>query len=104
MICQDFTVCFWDKLTRSQKILILLRDFPEIRDSYDLILEKYRFTYKDDTVQPSTLERDIRFIQYDLCIYPPSERVRRLRKDAQDRIIAGKKKKGFFSFITNFFK
>lgn len=105
---EQFTIHFWDKLTRCQRIIILLRDFPQIRNSYDLILERYYATYNDQ-VKPSTLERDIRIVQYDIWIYPPSERVKRLRKEAQKNILDWLKittertsiwetVKGFFNF------
>lgn len=87
MYTESFTVHFSDKLTRCQKLIIILRDYPQIRDSYDLILERYYLTYNDDKVSPKTLERDIRMVQYDIGIFPPSERVRRLRKQAQENIL-----------------
>lgn len=83
---EQFTIHFSDKPSRCQKILLLLRDYPQIRDSYDLISERYYATY-NDKVKPSTLERDIRIVQYDIWIYPPSERIRRLRKNAQKEIL-----------------
>jgi hypothetical protein len=69
---EQFTVHFSEKLSRPQKIILILRDYPQIRDSYDLIAERYYATY-DDKVKPSTLSRDIRIVQYDVGIYPPSE-------------------------------
>jgi len=83
----QFTIHFSDKLTRCQKLILILRDYPQIRDSYDLILERYYLTYNDDKASPKTLERDIRMVQCDIGIFPPSERVRRLRKQAQEKIL-----------------
>ena len=51
-----------------------------------MILERYYATY-NDTVCPRTLERDIRMVQYDIWIFPPSERTRRIRKEAQNKIL-----------------
>jgi hypothetical protein len=89
------TCTIGDKPTRSQRILLLLQDFPEIRNSYDLIIAKYFSTYRDEKVKFATLERDIRIVQYDLGIFPPSERVRKLRKETQQKIIEANR--GFFS-------
>lgn len=104
---EQFTVHFSDKLSRCQKIILILRDYPQIRDSYDLILERYSAIY-NDTVKPSTLERDIRIVQYDIGIYPPSERVKRLRKDAQEKILESVKitteKTSIWETIKSFFR
>lgn len=101
---EQFTIHFSEKLTRCQKIILLLRDYPQLRNSYDLIIEKYYATYNDE-VKPVTLERDIRMVQYDIGIYPPSDRVKRLRKEAQEKIISYKiEKTWIWSTIKNFFK
>ena len=102
MYNEQFTVHFGDKLTRCQKLLILLQDYPHIRDSYDLILERYYATYNDKAC-PSTLERDIRIIQYDIWIYPPSERVRKARKLAQERFLQHIEKTSIIDTIKKLF-
>jgi len=84
---------------------LLLQDFPEIRGSYDLIIEKYFSTYRDEKVHRSTLERDIRVVQYDMGIYPPSENVRKASKCTKDRLIKSWKdrKKGRIRKILDYF-
>jgi hypothetical protein len=54
-------------------------------------------------VKPSTLSRDIRIVQYDVGIYPPSEWVKRMRKMAQEQIIASQKKT-VWGFIKSLFR
>lgn len=76
----------WE-LTRVQKLVLILRDYPEIRNSYDMIVEKYHKIYEDSRVKRTTLERDIRMVQYDLGLYSPLERVKRARKQKQQEII-----------------
>lgn len=101
---EQFTVHFSEKLSRCQKIILILKDYPQIRNSYDLIAERYYATY-NDSVKPSTLERDIRMVQYDIGICPPSERVKRMRKQAQAQIIASKiEKTGFWNTILWLFR
>ncbi len=82
------------KPTLIYKMLLLLQDFPQIRNSYDLIYEKWNHIYG---INPGrkTIERVARTIQYDLNIFPPSEEIKRLRKISQNRIIATAEKKSF---------
>lgn len=80
-------IILWDRLTRTQKVFIILRDNPELRDSYDLIISQYYKENPTDWVTRSAIERDVRAIQYDMGIYPPSERTRRKRKEKQAEII-----------------
>ena len=76
-----------DKLTRWQKLLIILRNHPEYRNSYDLIVAEYRRQHPDEKVTRSSLERISRMIQYDIGLYPPSKRIKRVRKNVQESII-----------------
>lgn len=87
------TVNVNDRMTRCQKILVILRNYPEVRNSYDLIISQYYKEYPDDWCSRHTIERDIRAVQYDLGIFPPTARVRKARKDKQKEIIAEAKAK-----------
>lgn len=97
-------------MTTTKKIIVLLKRYPEIRNSYDRIIMKYREEFPLDTVTRSTIERNARFVQYDLELFPPSERTRRARKDKQKEIIANHEdvsyifeKETFFQAIKRFF-
>jgi hypothetical protein len=90
------------KPTLAYKMLLILKDFPQIRDSYDLIYEKWNHIY-GQTPGRKTIERMARTIQYDLNIYPPSEETKKARRSSQKRIIAEKMSESFFSRVLNFF-
>jgi hypothetical protein len=89
--------------TLAYKMLVLLQDFPDIRNSYDLICEKWNLVY-GATPQRETIERVARTIQYDLNIYPPSEETKRARRSAQKHIIAHAHEKSLIKKIISWFK
>lgn len=78
--------------TLFQKMYIILRDFPEIRESYDLIVEKWIFTYNEKQTR-DTIMRISRYVQYDAWIYPPSYETKKRRLAHKERIIEEKKVK-----------
>lgn len=78
---------FSDKLGKLQRMIILLRDHPEIRDSYELILSEWRSKYPLHPACDETILRNARTIQCDLGIYPASEEVRQYRRSAHIRIV-----------------
>lgn len=93
---------FSDKISQQQKMYILLRDHPEIRDSYELIVSEWRKKYPYYKWKDCTIQRIARFVQYDFGIFPPSEAVRRYRRIARERIIA--QSKTLWRRILGFFK
>lgn len=66
MTTMTVTVHLGDRITRTQKILLLLHDYPDIRDSYDMIVSKYYLLYPNDWCERSTIERESRWVQYDM--------------------------------------
>lgn len=87
---------FSDKLGKLQKMIILLRDHPEIRNSYELIVSEWRKKYPLHTAKDETIKRVIRFVQCDLGIYPASDEVRAYRRQAHLKIVKEKRRKSFF--------
>jgi len=78
---------FSDKLGKLQRMIILLRDHPEIRDSYELILSEWRSKYPLHKAKDQTILRMARSVQCDLGIYPASEEVKQYRRSAHIRIV-----------------
>lgn len=78
---------FSDKLGKLQRMIILLRDHPEIRDSYELILSEWRKKYPLHKAKDQTILRMARSVQCDLGIYPASAEVRQYRRSAHLRIV-----------------
>lgn len=83
---------FSDKLWKLQKMILLLRDHPEIRDSYELILSEWRNKYPFHIACNETILRNVRVIQCDLGMYPASHEVQEYRKRAHLRIVRQKSK------------
>lgn len=78
------------EMTTLKKVLVILKANPEVRNSYDHIVLKYRDDFPNDKVTRKTIENNARIIQYNLGIFQPSARVRRARKEKQAEIIASK--------------
>lgn len=93
---------FSDKLSVLQKMILLLRNHPEIRDSYEMIADAWHNRYPTNKASLQTIQRMARMIQYDLGIYPPSPEVKRYRKIARDKIIA--RKSSFFKRFLALFR
>ncbi len=87
-----------DRMSTAQKLILILQDNPGMRDSYDLLVNEFYRRNSNSKLKKETIERNIRFLQYDLGIYPPTERVRKARKQKQKEIIerAKVKTEGFF--------
>lgn len=78
---------FSDRLSKAQKMIILLRDHPEIRNSYELIVSEWRKKYPLHKAKDQSINRIIRFVQCDLGVYPASDEVRRYRRSTHLRIV-----------------
>lgn len=93
----------WDRVTTAQKLLLILQD-KKFRDSYDMINNEFQRRWKDSKITQQTIERNCRFIQKGMGLYPPTERTNRMRKNVQKRIIAWyKKRTTFFQRLKNLF-